>query len=73
MHPETISDLRDIERECLRKFRARAKKLAAANQELSRENAFAKAVTAMPKTAGRYTHAVALLKLNGLYSLPLFE
>jgi CBS-domain-containing membrane protein len=73
MHSETIEDLQAIEAECLQKFRARAKKLAAANPQMSRENVFCRAVEAMPRTAGRYQHARALLQLSGIRALPLFD
>jgi hypothetical protein len=69
----TIEDLQNEERACLSKFRSRASKLAACYPGASRETLFARAVEAMPLTAGRYQHVRSLLQLFGVRALPLFE
>jgi hypothetical protein len=69
----TLKALQDIETLCLRKFRARAKKIAAENPGMRREIAFAMATQAMPRTAVRYEFARSRLALAGISAQPLFE
>ena len=62
--------LQETEADCLRRFRAKADKLRAADPRLSKEIAFARAVELMPKTANRYQSTRSLLQLRGVPSLP---
>ena len=63
--------LQQVEAECLAKFRSKAAALRAATPGLSRPIAFAKAVEALPKTAGRYNSARMFLTARGVAGLPL--
>ena len=65
------SELQDTERECLAKFHARARKLAASNPDVSSQILFAMAAEQMPRTFERYQHVRGLLQLRGIAAQPL--
>jgi hypothetical protein len=68
---ETIAELQATEVECLRRFRAKAAEIKAANPTMTAQIAFAKAVTSLPKTADRYQFARQRLQWAGYPALPL--
>jgi hypothetical protein len=68
---ESIAELQEVERRCLQKFRAKAAALRVADPSLSVQVAFARAVTALPKTADRYQNARQRLQWMGVPALPL--
>jgi hypothetical protein len=68
---ESIDELRQVEAECIRRFRAKASEIRAAHPELSAQIAFARAVQALPRTADRYHFARQRLQFCGIPSLPL--
>jgi hypothetical protein len=70
MH-ESIAELQEVERRCLKKFRAKAAALRSADPTLSVQIAFARAVEALPKTADAYQHARQRLQWMGVVALPL--
>jgi hypothetical protein len=67
-----MSDERQTEIECLRKFRARARKLMQANRQLM-PAAIARACAEMPRTMNKYQHARAVLGSRGIVALPLWK
>jgi hypothetical protein len=69
----SLDELQSIEAECLRRFRARARKLMVETPGLKRDIAFARAVEQMPRTAYRYQYTRHLLAMAGVRALPLFE
>jgi hypothetical protein len=68
---ESISELQEVERECLRRFRAKAAEIKAQHPEMSQQIAFARAVTALPKTADKYQYDRQRLQWAGYPALPL--
>jgi hypothetical protein len=69
----SLKELQETEKLCLRKFHARAKKIAAENPGMRREIAFGMACQQMPRTAIRYEFARSRLALAGISAQPLFE
>jgi hypothetical protein len=69
----SLQDLQQTEADCLRKFRARARRLMAADPKLKKDIAFAKAVHELPKTANLYQRTRHLLAMAGVRALPLFD
>jgi hypothetical protein len=67
----TEESLREQERECLAKFRARAAKLAAQYPGSDRKALFARACEQMPRTMQTYLFATSRLHMLGVPSLPL--
>ena len=68
---ESITELQETERECLRRFGSKASEIRAAHPELSAQIAFARAVTALPKTADKDQYARQRLMFAGYPALPL--
>jgi hypothetical protein len=68
---ESISELQEVEAECLRRFRAKAAEIKAQHPEWNQQIAFAKAVTALPRTADKYQYARQRLMFAGIPALPL--
>lgn len=68
---ETIEELQAVEVECLKRFRTKATEIRAAHPELSAQIAFARAVTALPRTADKYQAARQRLMFAGYPALPL--
>jgi hypothetical protein len=68
---ETNEELREVERECLARFRVKAAEMKAQNPGLKASYAFAKAVTELPRTADKYAFATQCLRNRGIPSLPL--
>lgn len=68
---ESESELREVEVECLRRFKNKAAEIKAANPTMKSNIAFAKAVTQLPRTAERYSFATQMLRNRGIASLPL--
>ena len=68
---ESLEELRQTEIECLKRFRMKASEIKAQHPEMSQQIAFAKAVTALPKTADRYQYARQRLMFAGYPALPL--
>jgi hypothetical protein len=62
----SIAELQAIEAECIRRFRAKAAEIRAANPQLSAQIAYARAVQALPKTADRYQAARSRLQWAGI-------
>ena len=71
MGDESIEGLQATERECLRRFRARAAEIKAAHPEMSEQIAFARAVASLPRTADKYQGVRQLLQWRGIPALPL--
>jgi hypothetical protein len=71
MNDESVAELQGEELACLRKFRARAAKLAADNPDTSKQILFAQACEQMPKTLERYMWIRQRLQLMGVAALPL--
>jgi len=67
----SISELQQVEAECIRRFRERAAQIRAEHPELSAQIAFARAVQALPKTADKYQAARQRLQWAGYPALPL--
>ncbi len=70
---QSMSDDRQTEIQCLEKLRVRARKLMAANPQLSRDAAFAQACAAMPKTTNRYLFARSVLTQRGVPCQPRYK
>ena len=68
---EGIAEFQETEAECIKRFRAKAAEIRAQHPEMSAQIAFAKAVTALPKTADRYQYARMRLQFAGIPALPL--
>lgn len=68
---EGIAEFQETERECLKRFRAKATEIRAANPEMTASIAFAKAVQALPRTADKYQYARQRLQFAGVPALPL--
>lgn len=68
---ESIAELQETERECIRRFRQKAAEIKEQHPELSAQIAFARAVQALPKTADRYQGARQRLQWAGIPGLPL--
>ena len=68
---EGIEQFQEDERECLKRFRAKANEIRAANPEMTASIAFAKAVQSLPRTADRYQYARQRLQFAGIPAQPL--
>jgi hypothetical protein len=68
---ESVEELVEQERECLGRFRAKARELQAANPALSSKIAFCRAVEQLSATANRYQWTRQMLELRGVRALPL--
>jgi hypothetical protein len=68
---ESTEELIEQERECLGRFRERARDLQAANPALSSKIAFCKAVEQLSATSNRYQWTRQMLELRGVRALPL--
>ncbi len=68
---ESVSELQEIEAECLKRFRAKAAEIRGAHPEMTASIAFARAVQALPKSADRYAYARQLLQMRGVAAMPL--
>jgi hypothetical protein len=68
---ESIESLQETEMECLRRFRAKAAEIRAANPMMTAQVAFVKAVESLPRTADRYQSARMMLQWRGIEALPL--
>ena len=68
---ESISELQEVEADCIRRFRAKAAEIRSAHPELSAQIAFARAVQALPRTADKYQGARQRLQWAGFPALPL--
>ena len=68
---ESTEALIEMERECLARFRAKARELQAANPALSSKIAFCKAVEQLGNTANRYQWCREMLQGRGVPAQPL--
>ena len=68
---ESIEELQATEKECIRRFRAKAAEIKQEHPEMSSQIAFAKAVSLLPKTADRYQFCRQRLQWAGYPALPL--
>jgi hypothetical protein len=68
---QSISELQQVEAECVRRFRKKAAQIKAEHPELTSQIAFARAVQAMPQTANRYQYARQFLQYAGVAAMPL--
>lgn len=68
---ESISELQEIERECVSRFRTKAAEIRAAHPELTAQVAYARAVSQLPKTCDRYQMARQRLMFAGIPAIPL--
>jgi hypothetical protein len=68
---ESIDELVETEKECIRRFRAKAAQIKTEHPELSQQIAYARAIQALPKTADRYAGVRQLLQWRGIAALPL--
>ena len=68
---ESTEELVEQERECLVRFRQKARELQAANPALSSKIAFCKAVEQLSATSNRYQWTRQMLELRGVRALPL--
>jgi hypothetical protein len=62
---EDLNELRAVEKECLKKFVARARKIHAANPALSMAICRGRAIQEMPRTAEKFLQARATLTMAG--------
>jgi uncharacterized protein with von Willebrand factor type A (vWA) domain len=68
---ESTEELVDQERQCLARFRERARELQAANPALAPKIAFCKAVEQLSATSNRYQWTRQMLEMRGVRALPL--
>ena len=68
---ESSEELRAIEVECLRRFRAQAEQIKAANPTMAAKFCFCRAVESMPETSNKYAFVRAILLERGIAALPL--
>ena len=68
---ESDSELREVEAECLKRFRLKGREIQGAHPEWSERICFAKAVEQLPRTADKYGFATQLLRSRGHAALPL--
>jgi hypothetical protein len=73
MNDSTVTELRETERRCLRKFNARAAKLMQANPQLNIDIARGKAIEAMPNTTATFLQARSHLTMMGVRPLSFNE
>jgi hypothetical protein len=66
-----IEELREVERDCIQKFRRRANELRQADPSLTADAAFYEAVRQLPLVAGKYHYCRNILAGQGIISLPL--
>jgi hypothetical protein len=71
MQMESLSELREVERLCIAKFRQRAGEIKAQHPEWSQQTCFAKAIESLPKTSNKYLQTRDRLLWMGAPSLPL--
>jgi hypothetical protein len=68
---ESISELQQVEAECIRRFRQKAAQIKAEHPELSQQIAYARAIQALPKTADKYQAVRQRLQWAGYPAQPL--
>jgi hypothetical protein len=68
---ESDSELREIEGECLKRFRLKSRELQSAHPEWNAQICFARAVEQLPKTTDKYAFATQMLRSRGHAALPL--
>jgi hypothetical protein len=71
MEPESIDELRRVEAECVRRFRAKSAEIKAQHPELNGQICYARAVAALPRTADKYSYVRNRLLWMGVPALPL--
>ncbi len=68
---EGIEQFQEDERECIKRFRAKAAEIRSQNPMMTPSIAFAKAVQSLPRTADKYQYARQRLQFAGIPALPL--
>ena len=68
---ESTEELVEQERECLARFRTKARELQAANPALSSRIAFCRAVEQLGATSNKYQWTRQMLEMRGVRALPL--